>query len=457
MSQDAIRTKYEDIQPNAKTILYEGELSIDHDGFVSSHAGRILLTLRTAPQVTFEFDFPFSGGRDALKIEDEITIELPQSGGKGLGEIWGRRFESGPRASQIFTGNFKGPFQIGDFAASEIIQFHIPNFPSFVGSPFTRDGSITASRMSVDTGEWNIDLEEMNGYNKSQQVLNEEGGFAITHVGQLRRSNGKAISHKEAQRLTEILHWWLSFIRGERTGPILIAGIHRGDTIWEDSQAPTVHSWLDDRSWLPTRTPIDDSIAGPSSLGALFQYIFQLKEDDRGFNAFIRAIDWYTQSVHERHIAAMIVLAQAGIELMSWLSLVHDGGISEDGFDKWTASDQLRMALCLAKIDRDVPHTAVHLKRVAAKTKIYGNLDGPGCITEIRNAVIHPKKKERFDDFAVMLQGAILATHYLELLILHRSGYRGLIMNRGDYSAGPAIVPWAKEQVERVERDSPMK
>ena len=43
-------------------------------------------------------------------------------------------------------------------------------------------------------------------------------------------------------------------------------------------------------------------------------------------------------------------MAQAGIELLTWLTLVHDGLISEPGFEKLSAADQLRMALSLESV-----------------------------------------------------------------------------------------------------------
>lgn len=69
-------------------------------------------------------------------------------------------------------------------------------------------------------------------------------------------------------------------------------------------------------------------------------------------------------------------------------------------------------------------------------------VDGPGTVTEIRNATVHPKRKERFDDPHVMVQGGLLAIHYLELLILHRSGYQGRAMDRTDFDKPALTVSW---------------
>jgi len=443
MAQEAIYSKYETIQPNSRTVLYEGELSIVLNNVASSCSGRIVLSLRTSPQVTFEIQCPIVGTAAPLKLNDKITIELPNSSGKGIGTVSGWNFLSPEHTIPAFTGSLDKAFETGDFVAINMLQFLVPNFPNYLGSPVTRNGGVTASRMTVNSGEWIIELEEVAAYLENEQALKEDGGFAITHIGRVHRVDGKSISYKSAEKLTNVLHWWLSFVRGERTGPVLIAGIHKEEVVWERWQAPVVHSWLDDRSWLPTRTPIDETIAGTHALGALFHYLFALQNDEREFDALNRAIDWYTQSIHERHIGPMTILAQAGIELLTWQTLVHDGRISEEGFKKLSAADQLRMALSLAKIDPRVPTSLKSLRQAASKSKTYQvEVDGPGTVTEIRNATVHPKRKERFDDPHVMIQGGLLAIHYLELLILHRSGYQGRAMDRTDFDKPASTVSW---------------
>jgi hypothetical protein len=442
MAQEAMYSKYETIQPNSRTALYEGELSIDLNNVARPCKGRIMLSLRTAPQVIFELQYPTVGTTDRLKLNDKITIKLPNSNGKGVGTVSGWHFPP-PENIPTFTGSFDEAFETGDFAATYAIQFLVPNFPNYLGSAITRNGGVTASKMTVNSGQWIVEMEEVAGYLENEQSLNENGGFAITHIGRVHRVDGGSISYETAEKVINVLHWWLSFVRGERTGPVLVAGIHEEDVIWERWQTPVVHSWLNDRSWLPTRTPIDDSISGTHALGALFQYLYALKSDEREFDALNRAIDWYTQSIHERHIGPMTILAQAGIELLTWLTLVHDGRISEEGFEKLSAADQLRMTLSLAEIDRRVPDSLEKLRQAASKSGAYRvEVDGPGTVTEIRNATVHPKRKERFDDPLVMIQGGLLAIHYLELLILHRSGYQGRAMDRTDFDKPALTVPW---------------
>lgn len=447
MAQESMHSKYETIQPNSRTVLYEGELSVVSNNKSDTCNGRIIILLRTAPQMTFEIDYPIGATASPLKINDKVTIGFPNSGGKGVGTVFGWHFLTSGQTVQTFTGSFDEVFEVGDFAATNEIQFVVPNFPSYLGSPIARNGGVTASKMTVDAGEWIIELEEVEKYTDSEQALREDGGFAITHIGRVSRVDCKSISYELAVKLTNVLHWWLSFVRGERTGPLFITGIHEEATVWERWQTPVIHSWINDRSWLPTRTTIDESIAGPQALGAIFRYLFTLKDDEREYDALGRAIDWYTQSIHERHIGPMTILAQAGIELLTWLTLVHDERISEDGFEKLKAADQLRMALSLAHTDRSVPSSLTVLHQAASKSvKFPVEVDGPGTVVEIRNATVHPKKKERFDDPHVMVQGGILAIRYLELLILHRSGYQGSVMNRTDYDKPPSIVPWANVQ-----------
>jgi hypothetical protein len=125
---------------------------------------------------------------------------------------------------------------------------------------------------------------------------------------------------------------------------------------------------------------------------------------------------------------------------MSWLSLVEDAGVDEESFGKMTAADQLRMALHVAGIPRDIPDVLAELK--AAANKVSVSLDGPGAVTALRNDVVHPKAKRRLEGVQVGLQGSLLGTRMLELLLLRRLGYQGVTVDR--LTGESAVVPWAQ-------------
>jgi hypothetical protein len=171
--------------------------------------------------------------------------------------------------------------------------------------------------------------------------------------------------------------------------------------------------------------------------GATLQSIRTVWRDPKLSEAIKHAIDWYTESLTSRHQATIIISAQAGLELMSWLRLVYDGGLSETGFNGLTAADQLRLALEFAHVPLTVPSSLLKLSAAAKEAQA----DGPGAITEIRNGLVHPKAKQHFTDYLAVFEGGRLAIHFLQLLLLHRLNYVGQIL---DWTTGTSsLVPWA--------------
>lgn len=185
----------------------------------------------------------------------------------------------------------------------------------------------------------------------------------------------------------------------------------------------------------------DDGTYTPVDTGHTLRSLDELWDDPDLQRALTRAIDWYTQGVASSHLATTVILAQAGLELMSWLRLVRDVGLSDDSASKLTAADALRLTLSFAGIPIDVPPTATDLHQAAQAGPGLVQLDGPGAVTEIRNGVVHAKAPARFNDLA-MHQGGQLALRMLELLLLARLNYTGRMYDRVDWS-GPAEVPWA--------------
>jgi hypothetical protein len=137
-----------------------------------------------------------------------------------------------------------------------------------------------------------------------------------------------------------------------------------------------------------------------------------------------------------------VILAQAGLELMTWLRLVSDGVLGQEASRKLDAADALRVTLELAGIDLAVPSAVVEL--FAATRRVEGQsseLDGPGAVVELRNGTIHPKPLARLGEDVVMEQGGRLAIRFLEMLLLHRLGYVGDAYNRTNWIS-PELVPW---------------
>ena len=437
---------YSTPEPGAVIDLYSGELALSWDGGTVVGDGTITLDWSPSPRIAFQFTIrpgyeqvpPPSESNDSARL-------LSPEGGKGDVLRFGQVFNDAPNR-RIIAGEIDGCFEVGNPAPVESILFHVPNFPDSVGVAVNHNGGTSATRMEIETSEWLINLDDIAGSDLRRQLA-ERSGFAITHVGDIRRCDGEAIQYSLVDDLLTSVLWWLSTLRSERTGPALISGLHEGRTVWERWEIGLVSPWLGRRTWLPRLPPNGGWPVGPNPTSSIFQFLCEQPKVPGIVNSVEQVIDWYTQSVTSSHIATKGVLAQAGNELLSWMRLVEDVGVTTDGFARMTAADQLRMALSYNKSSMDVPASLPNLFRVTRNGGDGQELDGPGAITEIRNSVVHPKRNARFNDPMAMLEGSFLAIRYLELLLLHRCGYVGRMFNRTAWSEGEVMVPWAAQDI----------
>jgi hypothetical protein len=438
VDDEALTFAYADELSGSTLALYEGPLELTRDEQTESLEGEIRLSL--APFLSFTFTLT---GRVGVLISprstpQRVSIKFPEGEGGGGGNIWSSHVDGEPPDIQRLNGHLDGAFLKGQKCETRELRFLVPNFTDFCGSPIPGRDDQPASRLLVESSEFEIVIDEVSELPTVLGRLAAEGGYAITHQGRIRRRDFGPITFDDAMQLTETLTWWLSLLRGERTGPLLVSGVH-GDVVdWELWRSPGVHSWTGPKSWLPD----DLDAAVTKSLGVMFDRLDVL-EKAKTSEPVHRLIDWYAQSQHGEHTGAIIVTTQAGLELAAWLSLVLDKG--KDDYDKredaWV---RIKAALDEAGISHEIPTSLDYLREDSKGTE--HPLNGPKVITEFRNNMIHPKmsQRQRISSPTFQLQCLQLAIRFLEMLILHRLGYVGKAKDKADNDWIERDVPWAQ-------------
>ena len=75
----------------------------------------------------------------------------------------------------------------------------------------------------------------MNNAPETKELLEEQGGYAFTHVCKWERTNESLYSLDEARSLLEAFSEYLSFARGIRVAPIFLTGYDEaGKQVWEE-------------------------------------------------------------------------------------------------------------------------------------------------------------------------------------------------------------------------------
>ncbi|MGO8871240.1 MAG: hypothetical protein ACLQPH_07520 [Acidimicrobiales bacterium] len=446
--EPAIEPIYRTSTPDESVDLYEGPLRLSTVGHELEGPGSIRLLWEPYPRIAFRFDvppeFPMGANPPLGQSGAPVDLELPAHSGRGSGQVLGQTsiMSQHEPLQRTLMGTIGGDFRRGNPTATESVHFHVANFPDYVGTPVRVGGGWDSGRLTASTADWTIDLDSISDTDLRTE-LNSRGGYALTHVGRIRRVNGKAVKFEDVDRLHEHLCLWLSLLRSERCAPVLFSGVHGGEVVWQTWRSPSVAPWLGTRGWLPqVLSPPLGGLAA-SGLGPVLQTIISSASQTELRGGLTRAVDWYTQSVEGFHLETAAIFAQAGLELMSWLCLVFDVGLSDDAFKKLDTSDALRLALDRSGIDLQVPAALAQLYSATRSSPGHPQLDGPGAVVEIRNGTIHPKALQRLGDDDVRFQGGQLAIRYLECLLLHRLGYQGAVRNRTTWQL--ESVPWSTQ------------
>jgi hypothetical protein len=321
---------------------------------------------------------------------------------------------------------------LGDRSAPcQAVRFVYVNFPRFVGLPVRNIGcsgflGFRAGRLELDTEDWQFRLDEAESGNPYER-LGQGQRFAITHVGLLTSKTKTTINLEGAESALISLSTLASILRGAGTAPMTWTGEGRGgEVLW------TRHTvWqLDQWGGLPGPLSGEASflMADPKTIPALnrsLARLLELREDDLWREVLDRAVLWLI-TANTGKTPGDVILAQAGLELMAYATVVLGEALPVEAFVKLDASHQIHLMLSLLKIPLAVPPS---LKRLCAFAASNQNASAPAVVTRFRNRITHPPKRgasePRDNYWRTTYEAKILATHLLERCLLATLGYDG--------------------------------
>ncbi|MBN3887917.1 MAG: hypothetical protein HWQ43_01620 [Nostoc sp. JL31] len=431
-------------EPNQPIQLYQGSLKITQEGTVYEGYGTVSFEWLPSPDLKFLFSksnneslFQLELGKGNLNL-----LEIQAYAEVWISSILPIYFE---HQDGDISGNLNKPVIFSSEHNLSYIIFHLTNFHQFSGMAISTSRGMWRGRLILEAESWYISIDRLENFGNIMKSLKSKGGYAITHVGTLERSDKKPFTTEEADDVLEDLHWFLSFSRGFRTSPILLVGYdNSGEKVWEKCTSYTTSPWRSVHSWFA------DSQES-CSLSKLFPG-FLNRWRSTIWNQPIRfAIHWYLESIAQAGaIQGSIVLMQAAFEILAWTLLVEEKAIiSQQEFKKLPAAEQLRRLLSQCGVPLKVPDSLTDLLK-ASKEKELNWVDGAQALTEIRNAIVHPnpKKRQKYlnQRFPEQIDAYKLGLWYLELILLHLFEYKGKyfnrIANKEFYRENIEVVPW---------------
>jgi len=254
----------------------------------------------------------------------------------------------------------------------------------------------------------------------------------------LRRADGSTFTCLDAHQQLNLLSTFLSFCTEHWVSAALVEGVDEtGAVVMEEWGTRMVAPRHEPSNWL-------DAHHGSAMVEA-FPGFARLMLDADWKEAVRTAVYWYVRA-DTNHVGpdGAIILLQAALERLAWHILVQQRrAISEDSFSKrLPAADQLRLLLDTSSIPLELP---VDLAQLTMVGKGANWVDGPQAFVEVRNQIVHPRKRHKMKGARAYYEALQLGKWYLELILLRAFGFNGLYAKRlkiPRYVGDVEAVPW---------------
>jgi len=322
------------------------------------------------------------------------------------------------------------------------VVFHLVNFKDILGTERTSEKRGTVTRairgVNLSAAGWSIRIQSLYESCERFKKLKSDGGFQLTHVGELTRQDGAVFSGRNAGEVLETLRFFLSFAKGGWCNPVCAVGFDEsGAMAWESWSSPS-DSWNSPGSWFDPRHC--------EQLVEAFPGFYDRWQNEGWRSALRESIYWYVKANNSlRGIDAGIILTQAALERLAFEYAVKDRRlVAIKGFKALWASDKFRLLFSSLGIRIDLPQECEELIGFGRVTGQVQFEDSPHALTEIRNSLVHPEHKHRGQYGKAYYEAWSLGLWYLELCLLRLCGYQGTYGNRlrrqtvGEVDA----VPW---------------
>jgi hypothetical protein len=413
-------------------LLRRGQLELRRQGLTVRAAGRIQLEL--LPSLRFRFVIPSAYVPGPMLEEAEMFLP-------GL-------HASVPvfvtNTQVLGAGSIKGTIQNSSVdSGRELMEcrFLVANFPDFLGDPLqeTAGGihSAWAGRLDLSTDDWSLVLDLRREHRDIYTRLREEGGFDITHIGSLRRRDGQAFAAADVGELLDALAGFLGLASGAWATPLAAVGLDpQGRVAW--------------REWSPRWT-------SPWRHGILSAFDHRKHELRSAFAGYLErwrdllwneplriATQMYVEANGPVTADTTLVLGQNALELIAWVRFVEELQTrAAQDFNSLRASNRLRELIQWVAISPAIP---AQLSTLSQEVQNRGWTDGPHAITEMRNSLIHPRRRQALTTTPIRARIELqeLVLWYVELALLRLIGFHGSYANRlGSKTMGVVDpVPW---------------
>lgn len=302
-------------------------------------------------------------------------------------------------------------------------EFQIPNFKPMFGVNCNIRNEFSTCRHYILFEDYEVEIHPRYEINKLFESAVNEGGFVCTHVGHISKKLGK-IKLKEAAKITTAIGDICSLLIGKNAYPTMLTGI-------QNEKASSLIPFLgkiDQAKKHGSLVPYTEN----NVISTIFSTYFKLVNPHWN-NEIKQILFWYLQANSWSSAESTVALTQIALEMASWIELVENNSlVSNGGFENLPAADKIKLLANSLKLD--VSFTKL-LKELESFGKAYQGPDAVTAFVNIRNNIIHPKKKNR-DQISkpehkrAIIEAGHVGLHLVEMYLLYRFGYKGKVENR---------------------------
>lgn len=421
---------YSTSQANETISLYEGDFELHAAKDCISVKGSVCIRWFPRPRLvlaTHSLNFETSDVVRMLDLLEKKDLRIEDLEGRFLYEC--DKWWSVKMSRERFDAEF-GLRKFERRADHKIdkVLFHVVNLTGLHWRDSVNErGGRSISKLVLKGGGWTLDIRPAQTTSKfGERQSNRE--FAITYLGTIEKEDHSDFGTEEITDILEGLYYFFSFVRGAWCWPCLYMGLRSSEFSWLRCTQPKDISQLNsneygDSSFTASEVAVSTSFAG----------FLEFWNDSEWRTPLKTAISWAIDGRQSRSIESSIVGGQTALELISWIHLVDRQRIlSSEGFDKLPAADRLRLLLNLQKISTTLSSPDLIAYCADPKRKWE---DGPRVLTELRNSIIHPRRRETLYKASeeVRKHARALTEFYLSSALLRLFGYSGEFPEVGNW------------------------
>ena len=317
-------------------------------------------------------------------------------------------------------------------------RFAVANFSRFYGSTdrwINKDKSTKRSGTTILTEEpWRLQIRALPNIDSILDTIASTNGRAVTHIGEIQRTDGQLFTAGEADNLLSALRSFLSFVNGRYCSMAFAHGTdqHGHHRLIQLGMGHVEPGRLNGSLFL--------TVGGSDDLPIIFSGFYEPFLEPHWKEDVCSAIDWYLLSNETPSNGT--VITQTALEILSRRVLESIGLVR---IDEMLAENRFKTALALRDIPIEIPRSLKNLSRLAKQQNWATGIE---AIVAIRNDLIHgDRKSKKFrekENLLAMVELHELGQWYVEMILLSMFRYEGRYRNRiARFESPISVVPWA--------------